>query len=311
MSDYFPAFTLSLDCEGLWGMADQCRIVDANVISDASLREAYGAIAGTLQKNGLRATAAFVTCFASEQDAIRENIDLLEEMAELNPGWFERIVPSVKRGTLDGWRGSAFYRDLAAAGHEMAWHGTTHLSLSEKTLPQALELELELASRLFRELGHTPRTIVFPGNQIGHLGRLKGYGFETYRASLPKDIPSRLTGLANEWNVFSRHAKEMPTVRDGWEVSPAGHFLNWPSGIRAMVPTLTTVRRWKSILRSAAENGGYVHMWFHPHNLITAPAMKAAFEEIMHFAGGLVKSGDMANLLVGDANRHYRTGTMR
>jgi hypothetical protein len=137
---------------------------------------------------------------------------------------------------------------------------------------------------------------------------LRSHGFKTYRASPPNGIAARLTGLANEWNVFDRRVMDEPGVQNGWHVSPAGNFLNWPSGVRALVPVSVTVRRWKSLLRSAAERGGYVHMWFHPHNLFTAPAMKVAFAEIMCFAGELVKSGDMVNLTMAEANEYYKTG---
>ena len=300
-----PGFTLSLDCEGLWGMADQHEVVNGGLINDASLRSAYIFILNTLSKNNLKSTAAFVTAFASESDAVLDNTALIGLMAELNPFWFANVLPKLQSGVLNGWSGNKFYRSMSVAGHEMAWHGTTHLPLSIHTSPQAVELELELASRLFRDLGHTPQTIVFPRNQVGHLQRLRIHGFKTYRAGSPNGFISRLGGLANEFNVFDRRVIDKPSTQNGWNVSPAGHFLNWPSGVRALVPISVTVRRWKSLLRSAAESGGYVHMWFHPHNLITAPAMKVAFAEIMCFAGALVKSGNMINLTMADANEYY------
>ena len=36
-----PMFSLSLDCEGLWGMADQPQLLESRVISRNSLRSAY------------------------------------------------------------------------------------------------------------------------------------------------------------------------------------------------------------------------------------------------------------------------------
>lgn len=315
-NDYFkqsthgPGFTLSLDCEGLWGMADQDNVVNAGLINDVSLESAYASLLTTLSRNNLKATAAFVTCFAAEPDAVRENMPLFEQMVALNPGWFENVLPVLRKGTLNGWRGADFYQAMASAGHEMAWHGTTHLSLSDQTAPEALALELELTSKLLPALGHTPLTIVFPRNQVGHLSQLRHHGFETYRASLPDGFTNRLSGLLNEWNIFDRHVVEMPRVEESWHVTPAGNFLNWPSGVRALVPVSVTVRRWKSLLRTAAVRGGYVHMWFHPHNLITAPVMKVAFEEIMRFVGDLVKSGDMVNLTMAEANEYYKTGPL-
>ncbi|WP_309678788.1 polysaccharide deacetylase family protein [Polaromonas sp.] len=291
-------------------MADNERVVSAGLINQASLAQAYTFILRTLHNNGLKATAAFVSCFAADAEAVRESIPLIEQLAALNPGWFARLLPALRRGAMDGWVGADFYRSLSVAGHEMAWHGATHLPLSAHTSPEAVALELQLASRLFRELGQVPRTLVFPRNQVGHLPQLREFGFETYRASLPGGMANRLSGLLNEWNLFDHGVMDKPGRRGAWQVSPAGYFLNWPSGVRAAVPVAVTVRRWKSLLRHAAGRGGYVHMWFHPHNLITAPAMQIAFDEIMGFAGGLVKSGDMLSLTMAEANKQYQSGEL-
>lgn len=288
-------------------MADQDHIVNAGIINNASLKSAYAFLLNTLDKRDLRATAAFVTCFAADPAALRDNLSLFEKMATLNPHWFANVLPALRNGALDGWTGVEFYRSMSAAGHEMAWHGATHLSLSDQTTTDALALEMELASRLLPALGCLPRTIVFPRNQIGHLSWLRNWGFETYRASAPGGLTDRMWALLNEWNIVARHVAEKPRVMNGWHVSPEGHFLNWPSGARALVPVSVTVRRWKSLLRTAVERGGYVHMWFHPHNLITAPVMRVAFEEIMRFVGELVRSGDMVNLTMAEANEHFNT----
>jgi hypothetical protein len=48
-------------------------------------------------------------------------------------------------------------------------------------------------------------------------------------------------------------------------------------------------------------------MWFHPHNLITAPLMKVAFDEILREVGELIRSGDLVSLTMAEANEYYRT----
>ncbi len=306
MGKQVAAFTLSLDCEGLWGMADQPAVVAAGRINDVALRNTYEAIRRTLGDSRLRATTAFVTCFAASPDAVRQQMGLLESLATYCPSWFAQVLPALRSGRVDGWNGAGYFRAFMQAGHEMAWHGTTHMPLTDQMPPEAVELEIRLAQTLFADLGHTPGTIVFPRNQVGHLGRLRAAGFQTYRASPPGGLAGRLGSLMNEWNVLDDRVADKPTFVDGWHVSRAGYFLNWPSGVRLLVPVAVTIRRWKSLLRSAVEQGGYVHMWFHPHNLITAPAMKVAFEEIMRFVGGLVASGDMVNLTMTEANEYYK-----
>ncbi len=301
-------FTLSLDCEGLWGMADQPCLVGAGTICDESLSEAYRLITRVLDKNGLKATCAFVSAFAAGGDALLENHSVLLELKKLCPAWFAHVLPAIERGLVNGWFGDAFYSALHGAGHEMAWHGATHLCLAEQTSADAVELELQLASSLFDAIGHTPKTIVFPRNLVGNLERLQRAGFQTYRARAPCSFSARLSSLANEWNVWDSRARAIPVMQQGWQVSPAGVFLNWPSGVRSLISIETTISRWKSLLRSAVKQGGYVHMWFHPHNLITAPAMQLAFEQIMKEVGQLVRTGDMVSLTMSEAFTHFGIG---
>lgn len=298
-------FTLSLDCEGLWGMADQPAVVRAGVINHATLDDTYAFIRRTLDETGLSATAAFVSCFAAGPEAVRNQLDTLEQLADLLPGWFSQVLPAVKAGHTSGWDGARHFRALQQAGHEMAWHGATHMPLTADTHADAIDLEIRLAKALCGDLDHWPETLVFPRNRVGHLGPLRAAGFKTYRASPPNGFSARWRGLANEWNVIDGRVHHKPEIRDGWRVSPAGFFLNWPSGARSMVPIGVTVARWKSLLRHAVAHGGYVHMWFHPHNLITAPDMKVTFEQIMKAAGELVRSGDMVSLTMAEANAHF------
>lgn len=298
-------FTLSLDCEGLWGMADQPAVLSAGRISQAALHGAYHSIRQTLEQEGLLATAAFVSCFAADPEAVRQQMALLDRLAALVPGWFLHLLPMLKAGKTDGWDGSSLYSALKSSGHEMAWHGTTHMPLTDVTSADAVELELQLAQALWADLGAVPESIVFPRNKGGHFDLLHAAGFKTYRASPPPGVVGRIGSLAHEWNMWDNRVNVKPCIHDGWNVSPAGFFLNWPSGVRAMVPPSVTVRRWTSLLRHAVDTGGYVHMWFHPHNLITAPAMATVFQQIMSEVGCLVRSGDMQCLTMSQASATF------
>ena len=298
-------FTLSLDCEGLWGMADQEKGVRAGVICDRSLQQAYDLIRRVLEQNQIAATCAFVSAFAAGREAVRQQIGLLRSLAEAKPEWYVHSLAAIREDRLDGWMGDRFYREMRSAGHEMAWHGATHLSLADSTPDAAVELELEFAERMFEVLGHRPETVVFPRNEVGHLPRLLAAGFTTYRAARPGHALARLAGAAREWNVWDRGTQVHPVMSQGWSVSPAGYFLNWPAGLRGLVPAAVTVQRWTSLLRAAVADGQYVHMWFHPHNLVTAPAMQETFTAVMCEVGKFVRSGDLAAVTMADANRRF------
>jgi len=220
-------------------------------------------------------------------------------------------MPRLRRAdteSLDGLEGHQFWKQFAAGGHEMAWHGATHLPLSDNTPNDAVDTELALAKRLGEALGMMPRSVIFPRNQIGHLDRLRGAGFDTYRASRGSGLANRVLDLVRELNAWDRGDTADPRFLGGWHVLPPGHFLNWPSGVRSLVPLNVTVRRWRSMLRNAAGCGGFVHMWFHPHNLITAPEMRHAFFMVMDEVGKLVKAGDIKNITMSETDKHFFSG---
>jgi peptidoglycan/xylan/chitin deacetylase (PgdA/CDA1 family) len=288
------AFTLSLDCEGFWGLADQPAVIGGGQIHDWSLAEAYGFLDRVLDRQGVRATAAFVSCFAAPPDAVRAQLPLIEQMAAQMPEWFSAILPVVREGRWDGWNGRAHFQRLASHGHEMAWHGATHLCLADQTPAAVVHMELQLLHALRPELGQdAPVSVVFPRNEVGHLDHLRAAGFRVYRQRPPGGLSGRVIGLAREWNVLERASAQRPETDRSWVALPCGLFLNWPHGARALVPVGVTVQRWRSLLRHAARTGRDVHMWFHPHNLVTAPAMRMAFEAVMREVGSLVASGDM------------------
>jgi hypothetical protein len=138
------AFTLSLDCEGFWGLADQPGVISGGQIHDRALADAYGFLDRVLDRHGVRATAAFVSCFAAPTEAVHAQLPLLEQMAVQLPDWFSAILPAVREGRRDGWNGRAHFQRLAGQGHEMAWHGATHLCLADQTPEAVVKLELQL-----------------------------------------------------------------------------------------------------------------------------------------------------------------------
>jgi peptidoglycan/xylan/chitin deacetylase (PgdA/CDA1 family) len=305
------AFTLSLDCEGLWGMADQVRVINAGTICGHSLSSAYQFICETLDRHEIRATCAFVSAFACTPDTLLDHLGLLRDLASQCPDWFQHVVPSLERGEYEGWFGHEFHSALQSRGHEMAWHGGTHLPLLDSTPAAAIDLELELTRCLLGASGAWPQSVVFPRNLIGQLAKLQEAGFSTYRAGARTGKLASAARFVSEFAPWGDGVDALPYAKNGWRVLPAGKFLNWPKGARSVVPVQLTVKRWKHLLQRAVEQEGYVHMWFHPHNLITAPAMRGAFEQILAEAGRLVRAGDLAIVTMADAHAHFSGSHLR
>lgn len=283
-------------------MADQAEVVRAGRITTSTLRHAYSFISRVLEENKVRATCAFVSAFAVGREGLADQAAAIRELAKLCPAWFGNICHAIDRDELDGWIGDEFHAMMAASGHEIGWHGATHLSLADATPDATIELELALAERFFLMLGKRPLSIVFPRNEVGHLDRLLKAGFSTYRQQPPPGQLRSALRLAREWHVRDSGSSSMPQLDHGWTVSPAGFFLNWPSGIRSLVSPETTIRRWNSMLEAAVARGGYVHMWFHPHNLITAPGMQDTFEAVIRRVGQLAAAGQLLALPMSEAS---------
>lgn len=296
------AFTLSLDCEGLWGVADVPSVMSSGIITSQSLSDAYEFIYKTLDLNSIRCTAAFVTAFATPRDELRARLPEFEELAQLVPSWFQYLLPRIRKGdfeSIDGLEGHKYWKLFASAGHEMGWHGTTHMPLDDSMSAEAISKELNLEFLLSEVSGYRPKSIVFPRNMIGNLAALRSFGFTTYRAKRNSRFESqlfgRIIGVTREFAIWDRGEHAVPSNRDGWCVYPAGFFLNWSGGMRSLVPPYVTILRWRSMLHAAAEAGETIHMWFHPHNLITAPAMRSVFAQIMADVSEMLRDGRLIN----------------
>jgi len=46
-------------------------------------------------------------------------------------------------------------------------------------------------------------------------------------------------------------------------------FINWRSGLRRFVPIWLTILIFRFELKHACKHDGVVHIWLHPHNLLT------------------------------------------
>jgi hypothetical protein len=135
------------------------------------------------------------------------------------------------------------------------------------------------------------RSMVFPRNQVAFTHLLGQYGIERFRPSTEGDgLIYRIGSLLREFNV--RTASEI--LMDGQAV-PAGHFVNWRSGARLVVPPSVTLLRWKQILKHAARTGRCAHLWFHPHNLITGRQQEELVAEILKAASSYVCRGDLSS----------------
>ena len=298
-------FTLSLDCEGLWGVAD-VQAERHKTINQANLKEVYSYIHDVLSHYSIAATYAFTSLFTQNEDSILEYKDEIDSRVSTDDRWYRYISKILSDQNLDGWLGRDFYLQARAAGHEIGWHGFTHHPLSENTNESIIKYELEESLRIANQEGLKLDSVVFPRNDIGHLELIFQHGFKCYRKGIieqSKLYANKYYRVLDEFNILKKSEKILKNKNQTLLALPSGCFLNWPSGSRRFVPDYVTIKRWDNLLSTAARNNSQAHMWFHPHNMITAPKMRDTFESIISKAATKIKNGELLNMTMDECER--------
>lgn len=273
-------FILSLDCEGKWGMADMLQPYHHRDLTSANLLGAYRQLLDMLARHDLQATFAFVMAFALTE-AERARFSVLDAGGNAADTWLRHYWDSLDAGQDDGWHlPEALDMVRDAGGHEIASHGFCHRPLGEQSIDAAgaaRELGLAAEAAKFKEI--ELKTLVFPRNEVGHLAVVRAAGYLGYRSRLERR-GGKAAALLEEFVTWRRPQAAL-NGEEGLVAIPAGHFFNWRFGARRLVPPAVTVARWRSMLEAAARDGGVVHLWLHPHNLITAPATARVLDSVL------------------------------
>jgi peptidoglycan/xylan/chitin deacetylase (PgdA/CDA1 family) len=275
-------FIVSLDCEGKWGMADHLQPYHHQLITDEALARAYEQLVGIFGRYEIAATFAFVMAFilnAGEREQFATRL-----AGDKSDPWLKSYREAVRTGQLNGWH-QPLALDLVRTNeaHEIACHGFCHRPLDETSISTADAIaELDAALEVARIKALPLKTFVYPRNRPGHQSLLRARGFIGYRQRLrrPPGVIGRLTSLVEEFNAFA--PAQQPARRGDTLVPiPSGRFLNWQFGLRKRVPAAVTLARWRHQLRRACDHGGVVHLWLHPHNLITGPGTAELLDQIL------------------------------
>lgn len=293
-------FIVSFDCEGKWGMADHLTPALRRILTTAAIEETYRRLLGALERKNTKATFAFVGAFTLSPAECAEAWPAFRDVPVDGRPWLKTFREDATRGDFDGWLAPGALLAVKQDGrHELATHGFTHLPLAENIVDEALfDHEMAQAIALAARQGWRPRTIIYPRNQVGHSVRLARHGLSGYRELLwpgLSGLPRQLYSLAAE---LGWQAKAQPPApqSNGSVCIPAGHILNfWHNRTRRLIPRKRTVARWRMMLHDAAEKGGVVHLWSHPHNFLSDPDLLPVFEAILAEAASLVRSGRILN----------------
>ena len=251
-------FILSLDCEGKWGIADHLQPSDHASLTTARLQRAYRDICDLLDRHEVPATFAVVGLFALSPNELRALP--IEEIAARFP-YCKVPMDAIKSNGFDGWHGE-WLRAMVGTGHEWASHGITHTPYDQMTADDVL-FEHSLVDST------AGQTFIFPRNRVHHVQILDTLGIAGYRAFAQRGKIGRLLG---EFNINECSEATLAIEAGRIVPIPAGHFVNWKSGARKIVPVGISRMRAAHMLDHAVKTGGIVHFWTHPENIASAPA---------------------------------------
>lgn len=290
-----PTVILSLDCEGKWGMADQLEPYHHQELTSAKLAGAYRQLLDMLDRFEIPATFAFVMAFTLTA-VEREQFAILDPWRKGSDPWLDHYWRCLDAGLDEGWHEPGILDRVRARGrHEIASHGFCHRPLGDETLgeEEAVE-ELAHAAGAARLKGVELKTLVFPRNDVGNLAAVRAAGYLGYRTRLarPRGRIGRLAALLEEFAILA--GPQLATdPADGLVAIPSGRFFNWRFGARRLVPPAVTRRRWRGLLSRCERSGGVVHLWLHPHNLITGPGTAAVLSDVLEEVARLRDRGPL------------------
>ena len=290
-----PTFIMSLDCEGKWGMADSLRPYHHRDLTDRRLAAAYSQLLAILARHDVAATFAFVMAFTLSQGE-RQKFAVLDPRHNGTDSWLSHYWASLNAGEGEGWHvPEAFDRVRDAGRHEIACHSFCHRPLGDDSIDDAgAAAELARAAEAAKLKNVQLRTLVFPRNQIGNLGAVKAAGFLGYRSRLDRSggRRGRIGALLDEFDT--KAIPQQPLAeREGLVAIPPGRFFNWRFGLRRLVPPQVTMARWRNQLDRCAREGGIVHLWLHPHNLITGPGTGNVLSDVLAHVARLRDAGSL------------------
>jgi hypothetical protein len=216
--------------------------------------------------------------------------------------WFRNARTAFDNRILDGWFYPTLIDDIQSfAIHEVSSHSYSHLPFhNDCVTAEIVGFELQTMRDYLNEKGLNLETLIFPRNQVAFLDVLASLGIRGYRNGVQKGekSESKVHSLLNELNIFLK--SDLPTQPTVPSRVPSGHFLNWRSGPRLVVPPMVTVARFEHLLDHAEASGGVAHMWLHPHNLITGKQQLELLNRVLKSVSIRQKRGSLSVLTMGE-----------
>jgi len=285
---------ISYDCEGLWGMLDNLEELDPKKFNRENLLSIYQQLIGLHEKYKIPATFAFVSAFVLNKEKFLNHTAKYGD-ADCVHNWISKAFTKNKEFQDEDFFIPEIIEMIKRSeqNHEIATHGFSHTIMTDDVNCKDIELELEGVRIFDDQYNIRTQTIIFPRNVVNQSFLKKSKNLIGYRRA-PKNpfrnsLLKRIYSLLKEFIPFC--GSEQYEIRDDRIEIPGDFFINWRSGLRKFVPIYITKKRFENALRHAIKNKGIVHIWLHPHNLITGHKQLLLHEELLSIAEKMIRDG--------------------
>jgi len=272
---------ISLDCEGKWGLSNQPKIIAQ--FTNNNLIRTYEKINNLFSSLKIPVTYAFVGALILKKQE-RKNFECFENFDKCYSLPLQNFFRADNKCQSEGWFLPEIYDLVNNNINEMASHSFSHLLFSHKTSKSKIENELincQIVSNLKKKKF---KTFVFPYNKISNLDLIKKFGFIGYRyhQDYRKDLYSKIKNLYSEWNIWAKYEMNCNNFNQDMVQIPGGAFLNWRFKWRKyLIHPEITVCKWKNLLKQCVRSKKTLNLWFHPHNILSAPSTFDVLKKII------------------------------
>lgn len=260
-----PVFIISLDTELGWGFILNPKHKVLNILyrDPEQGRGAIDLLLELFERFNIPATWAVVGHLFLDPDEGQELVS--QEMPAFREGWLEwNFYNNLRANPL--YYGRDIVEKILASSvkHEIGLHGFFHIPFA-RCSQEVAETECELGIEAARRIGITPRSFVFPRDEIGHLHVLIENGLKLYRGEQVGRWKGGQNLLVSNFNWVIDKINTQPVLpldMDGiWQV-PSSMFYCGPR-----FPFSLWLQAGLGLSRAMRTNKVF-HIWLHPHTLL-------------------------------------------
>ena len=293
-----PVFTISLDMELAWGfiLHPEHKVLAKLYEAPERGRAAIDLLLKLLARFNIPATWAVVGHLFLNPSEGQELVS--QEMPAFREGWLDwNFYNSISANPL--YHGKDIVEKILASPvkHEIGLHGFFHISFA-RCSREVARAEVELGVKAANRFGISPKSFVFPRDEVGHVDTLIEREFKIYR-----------TEQSLRWkegqNLFVRRFNQAIVDRINTQPvlpSDIDGILQFPSSMFYCNPRFpfTLPLQARLGLSRAMRTNKVFHIWLHPHNLLLYKQPEKSLETFLKLVAQKRDAGKLTVMTMGE-----------